>query len=158
MSGMIVKAVACLALCTAVCVTGAARAQNNTQSTPPPVPPETAPPEKESWKAPFGGTFTATIAALNDYSYRGISQTQRQVAVQASAVYETPTFSEKVPLTAYAGFWGSNVNFPGTGAAAEIDINAGFRLKLLEDKLTFDPCLSGCFPHPLNVGWFHSPE
>ena len=19
-------------------------------------------------------------------------------------------------------------------------------------------CLSGCYPHPLNVGWFHSPE
>ena len=21
-----------------------------------------------------------------------------------------------------------------------------------------DPCLSGCYPHPLNVGWVHSPE
>ncbi|MGD0183614.1 MAG: hypothetical protein ABSC25_00005, partial [Roseiarcus sp.] len=20
------------------------------------------------------------------------------------------------------------------------------------------PCLSGCYPHPLNVGWTHSPE
>jgi hypothetical protein len=22
----------------------------------------------------------------------------------------------------------------------------------------FNPCLSGCYPHPLNVGWVHSPE
>jgi len=21
-----------------------------------------------------------------------------------------------------------------------------------------EPCLSGCYPHPLNVGWFNSPE
>ena len=21
-----------------------------------------------------------------------------------------------------------------------------------------NPCLSGCYPHPLNVGWVHSPE
>src|SRR6187401_2078947 len=43
-----------------------------------------APPVKETWKAPFSGTFTATFAAATDYSYRGISQTQRQVAVQPS--------------------------------------------------------------------------
>jgi len=24
--------------------------------------------------------------------------------------------------------------------------------------LSFQACLSGCYPHPLNVGWFHSPE
>ena len=127
-----------------VCATATVSAQDTQIQAQAPAP-TTAPapaaptaPEKETWKAPFGGSFTATIAALNDYSYRGISQTQRQVAVQASAVYETPTFSEKVPLTAYAGFWASNVNFPGTGAAAEIDLNAGFRLKTLEDKLTFD--------------------
>ena len=122
-----------------------ANPQNNTElqaqaplSTSTPEAAPAPPPEKESWKAPFGGTFTATIGAVNDYSYRGISQTQRQVAVQGSAVYETRTFSEQLPLTAYAGFWGSNVNFPGTGAAAEIDINAGFRLKTFSDKLTFD--------------------
>ena len=113
-------------------------AQDTQIQAPAPAAAPTVPPEKETWKGPFGGSFTATIAALNDYSYRGISQTQRQVAIQASALYETPTFSEKLPLTAYAGAWGSNVNFPNTGAAAEIDINAGFRLKALEDKLSFD--------------------
>ena len=58
--------------------------------------------------------------------------------MQYTAVYETRTFSEQIPLTAYAGAWGSSVNFPNTGAAAEIDINGGFRLKALEDKLSFD--------------------
>ena len=97
-----------------------------------------AAPEKETWKAPFGGNFTAGFAVLNDYSYRGISQTQRQIAIQASLGYETPTVSEKVPLSAYVGAWGSNVNFPGTGTTAEIDLVTGLRLKLMDDKLTFD--------------------
>jgi uncharacterized protein (TIGR02001 family) len=103
-----------------------------------PDPATSAPPEKESWKAPWGGTFTAGFAVLNDYSYRGISQTQRQIAVQAAFGYETPTVSEKIPLSAYLGAWGSNVNFPGTGTTAEIDVLTGLKLKLMDDKLTFD--------------------
>src|SRR5262249_3568730 len=67
---------------------------------------QTAPAEKEVWKAPFGGSFTATFAFATDYSYRGISQTQRQIAVQPSFTYETPTVSEKVQLSAYVGAWG----------------------------------------------------
>ncbi len=112
------------------------RDQQTAQGTPDPA--TSAPPEKESWKAPWGGTFTAGFAVLNDYSYRGISQTQRQVAVQAAFGYETPTVSEKIPLSAYLGAWGSNVNFPGTGTTAEIDVLTGLKLKLMDDKLTFD--------------------
>jgi uncharacterized protein (TIGR02001 family) len=97
-----------------------------------------APPEKETWKAPFGGTFTATFAFATDYSYRGISQTQRQVAVQPAFTYETPTVSEQVPLSAYVGAWGSNVYFPPTPTIAEIDLISGLRLKALDNKLTFD--------------------
>ena len=81
--------------------------------------PAEKPAEKETWKAPFGGTFTAGFAVLNDYSYRGISQTQLQVAIQPSFSYETPTVSENVGLSAYVGAWGSNVNYPGTGTTAE---------------------------------------
>ena len=82
-----------------------------------------APPEKEKWSGPFGGTFTATFAFATDYSYRGISQTQRQVAVQPAFTYETPTVSEKVPLSAYVGAWGSNVYFGNTNPTiAEIDL------------------------------------
>jgi uncharacterized protein (TIGR02001 family) len=99
---------------------------------------ETSQTEKPVWNAPFGGTFTAGAAFVTDYSYRGISQTQRQVAFQPTLTYETPTFSETVPISAYAGAWASNVYFPGTGTAAEIDLIAGFRAKALNDKLTFD--------------------
>lgn len=98
-----------------------------------------APAEKETWKGPFGGTFTATFAFATDYSYRGISQTQRQVAFQPSVTYETAPFSEKVPVTAYVGAWGSNVYFGNTNPTiAEIDLITGFRLKALDDKLTAD--------------------
>ncbi len=98
-----------------------------------------APPEKDVWKAPFGGTWTATFAFATDYSYRGISQTQRQVAVQPAFTYETPQVSENVPLSAYVGAWGSNVYFGNTNPTiAEIDLIAGLRLKALDDKLTFD--------------------
>ena len=94
--------------------------------------------EKPTWKGPFGGTFTATIAGVTDYSYRGISQTQRQAALQPSFGYETAPFAESVPVSAYIGAWGSNVNFPNTGASPEIDLSAGFRAKALNEKLTVD--------------------
>ena len=96
------------------------------------------PPDKETWQAPFGGTFTATFAFVTDYSYRGISQTQRQVAGQMAFGYETAPVSEKVPLTAYLGAWGSSVYFPNTGTVAEIDLLTGLKFKALDDKLTFD--------------------
>jgi uncharacterized protein (TIGR02001 family) len=101
------------------------------------------PPDKETWNAPFGGSWTATFAFVTDYSYRGISQTQRQVAGQMAFGYETPKVSEKVPLSAYLGAWGSSVYFTNasgvsTGAVAEIDLLTGLRLKLLDDKLSFD--------------------
>lgn len=116
----------------AICATGRAYAQGTPD---PATPPAT---EKETWKAPFGGTFTAGFAFLNDYSYRGISQTQLQVAAQVNVGYETAAFSEAIPLSAYVGAWGSNVYFPNTGTIAEVDLLTGFRLKTMQDKLTFD--------------------
>jgi len=98
-----------------------------------------APPEKESWKAPFGGSWTATFAFATDYSYRGISQTQRQVAFQPSFTYETRQVSEQVPLSAYVGAWGSNVYFGNTNPTiAEVDLVTGLRLKAFGDKFTGD--------------------
>jgi len=94
--------------------------------------------EKPVWKAPFGGTFTAGAAFTTDYSYRGISQTQRQVAFQPTLTYETPTIGQSVLVSAYAGAWASNVYFPNTGAAAEIDLYGGFRFKAMEGKFTAD--------------------
>ena len=124
-----------LVLCVLLVCANAASAQ---QAQTPAQPPASEPPPKETWKAPFGGSWTATFAFATDYSYRGISQTQRQVAFQPAFGYETAPVSEKVPLTAYVGAWGSNVYFPGTGTCCEIDLLAGLRLKALDDKLTFD--------------------
>jgi uncharacterized protein (TIGR02001 family) len=94
--------------------------------------------DKPIWKAPFGGTFTAGAAFVTDYSYRGISQTQRQVAFQPTFTYETATVGEAVQASVYAGAWASNVYFPGTNAAAEVDLMGGFRFKALDGKLTAD--------------------
>ena len=94
--------------------------------------------EKPVWKAPFGGTFTAGATFVTDYSFRGISQTQRQVAFQPTITYETPTVSESLLLSAYVGSWASNVYFPNTGAAAEIDVSGGFRYKGFDNKFTVD--------------------
>jgi uncharacterized protein (TIGR02001 family) len=97
-----------------------------------------AEPEKETWKAPFGGSFSASFAFATDYSYRGISQTQRQVAVQPSLTYETASIGDNVALSAYLGAWGSNVWFPPSPTVAELDLIAGFRGRALGDKLTVD--------------------
>jgi uncharacterized protein (TIGR02001 family) len=94
--------------------------------------------EKEKWNAPFGGSFTATLGAVTDYSYRGISQTLREPAVQGALTYETPTFGS-TPISGYVGAWGSTVYFGQTvGAVAEIDVIAGFRAKAFNDKFTAD--------------------
>lgn len=115
-----------------ICASGTGFAQG----TPDPATPPAA--EKEAWKAPFGGTFAFGLGFFSDYSYRGISQTQRQVAVQGSFGYETPTVSEAVPVSAYVGAWSSNVYFPNTGTVAEVDLLTGLKIKTLQDKLTFD--------------------
>jgi uncharacterized protein (TIGR02001 family) len=99
----------------------------------------TAPEEKPVWRGPFGGTFSASLTGATDYSYRGISQTQRQIAVQPGLTYESAAVtSDNASAWAYLGGWGSNVSFPGTGAFAEVDLVAGVRGKTLGDKLTFD--------------------
>jgi len=103
-----------------------------------PAPAATPAPAPEASKNPLGITFTATMTAVSDYSYRGISQTQRVPAFQPSIVIETGPFSDQLPITAYVGAWASNVNFPGTSAWGELDVSAGFRAKALKDKLTFD--------------------
>jgi len=94
--------------------------------------------EKPAWKAPFGGTFTAGATFTTDYPFRGLSQTQRQVAFQPSLTFETPKVSETLPLSAYVSAWGSNVYFPGTNAGAEVDLIGGFRFKAYEGRLTAD--------------------
>ncbi len=97
------------------------------------------PAEKPVWHGPFGGTFSAGATFATDYSYRGISQTQRQVAFQPFLTYETPSVSSDTgSISGYVGAWASNVYFPNTNTAAEVDIIAGVRAKAMSEKLTFD--------------------
>ena len=121
------------------CAATAASAQTPPAQTAPAQPAAPAPEEKPVWHGPFGGTFSAGAAFVTDYSYRGISQTQRGVAFQPSFTYETAAVtSENLSAWGYAGAWASNVNFPGTGAFAEVDLIGGVRGKALGDQLTCD--------------------
>jgi uncharacterized protein (TIGR02001 family) len=88
--------------------------------------------------APFGGMITGNVTLTSDYRYRGISQTRNDPAIQGALTYEVPI--AQTGVSAYVGFWGSNVNFIGNAgdASMELDIIAGLRTKFLNDKLSID--------------------
>lgn len=72
----------------------------------------------------------ANIALTNNYVWRGVSQTAKQMALQGG-------FDWAHDSGFYLGFWGSNVNFgndaPGSngedGAQLEADIYGGYKFK-----------------------------
>ena len=72
---------------------------------------------------------SSTITLTSDYDFRGLTQTARDPAVQASLDWASESGF-------YAGIFGSNVDF-GDGTDTEIDLYAGFRGNLTED-LSFD--------------------
>lgn len=126
------RSVLSLVACLSVWLTsGSALAQGH-ETTPPPA---SAP---ARWQAPFGGYFSASITAVTDYSFAGISQTNRQPAIQPSFHYRTPAISESLNLWAYAGFWASNIDFPGTGPGIEIDLMAGLKFRGFNRRLSVD--------------------
>ncbi len=73
-------------------------------------------------------TFTGSAAVVSNYTFRGISQTTNDPAVQAG-------ISMSAPSNIYAGFWGSSINFGEAasvvasedGGSAEMDLFAGIR-------------------------------
>ncbi|TKD50999.1 TorF family putative porin [Sphingomonas baiyangensis] len=75
---------------------------------------ETAPPE------PL--TVTGSVTLASDYRFRGVSQTDKEFAIQGGA-----TIAHESGV--YAGFWGSNLAGWGTfgGANMELDIYGGFK-------------------------------
>lgn len=70
-------------------------------------------------------TVTGSAAIVSDYRFRGISQTDKQMAVQAGV-----TVSHESGL--YVGTWASNLAGWGTfgGANMELDIYGGYAAKL----------------------------
>lgn len=72
-------------------------------------------------------TITGSAALLSDYRFRGVSQSDEELAVQAGAIANHES-------GAYAGFWGSNLAGWGTfgGANIELDLIAGYKFKPTE--------------------------
>jgi uncharacterized protein (TIGR02001 family) len=121
----------------ATAVSAQAPAPHPMPTTTDPAPTLSPPTGPESWKGPFGGTFTANFTFATDYSFRGISQTARQVAVQPSFGYDTPTIGhDDLVVGAYVGVWGSN--FVSQGSSVEVDLLTGLRGTALNEKLSFD--------------------
>ena len=115
------------------CLTGGTSlAQGHESSAPLPG----APPAK--WEAPIGGYFSASFTAVTDYSFAGISQTNRKPALQPGMQYRTPSLSENIDAWFYTGVWASNIEFPNTAPSLEIDVLAGIKFKGFDRRLSID--------------------
>lgn len=79
---------------------------------------------------PLGVAVNAGV--VSDYRFRGISQSQKNPAVQGGI---DGTLAPNDWLTIYAGLWGSSVDF-NNGTNAEFDLIGGFRGTF--DKLGVD--------------------
>src|SRR6266403_3847246 len=75
------------------------------------------PPAFEPWDFAFGS------ALMNDYIFRGITQSNHKPSV---AAYFEPRYNLNKDLQLYIGFAGESISFPNR-AAAEIDIYGGIR-------------------------------
>jgi uncharacterized protein (TIGR02001 family) len=74
---------------------------------------------------------TATVTAASQYDFRGITQSAKDPAIQASVDYAHAS-------GLYAGIWGSNVDFaPGSKPSLEVDFYGGYK-KSLESGVGFD--------------------
>jgi len=78
------------------------------------------------WDVAFGG------ALMNDYIFRGITQSAHKPSV---AAYVEPRYNITKDIQLYAGISGESIDFPNH-AAAEIDFYGGIRPTF--DKLAFD--------------------
>jgi uncharacterized protein (TIGR02001 family) len=71
------------------------------------------------------GSFSANVAVTTDYDFRGISQTNRNPAIQGGFDYDLP-LNDLLGL--YLGIWGSNVDFgDGDDSTVELDYYGGFK-------------------------------
>src|SRR5216684_8643374 len=75
------------------------------------------PPPFEPWDFAFGS------ALMNDYIFRGITQSNHKPSV---AAYFEPRYNVNKDLQLYIGFAGESISFPNR-AAAEIDVYGGIR-------------------------------
>lgn len=97
---------------------------------------------------PLGLSFSGTAALTSDYRYRGMTQTFNDPAVQAGFVLSHES-------GAYAGVWGSNVDFGGT-AHIELDPYVGYATTL--DNFANKPLLDVglwyyAYPSESDLNW-----
>jgi len=71
------------------------------------------------------GDIEANVALATDYVFRGFSQTQEDPAISGG-------FDYGFEGGFYLGIWGSNVNFEGSDASAEIDLYGGYGFDVSE--------------------------
>ena len=78
---------------------------------------------QEEPTSPF--TVTGSAALVSDYRFRGVSQTDEEMAIQGG-------FTVSHESGAYAGVWGSNLSGWGTfgGANMELDLVAGYAVSV----------------------------
>ncbi|MGE0282205.1 MAG: TorF family putative porin [Rhodospirillaceae bacterium] len=83
---------------------------------------------QESW---IPGSFTANAAITSDYVFRGISQSNNNVAIQGGLDWDTGAGF-------HFGAWASSLNFKDNSeASAEVDLYGGYAGKIGE-KLSYD--------------------
>lgn len=95
----------------------------------------------ERWPAPFGGKWNAQFTIASDYSYAGISNTERRPAFQVGLDYSSPWLlapSDGPPVWLYVTGFGSNVQFPTLPPGLEIDVAAGVKFNSRDRKLAID--------------------
>jgi uncharacterized protein (TIGR02001 family) len=92
------------------------------------------------------GSFSGNVALTSDYVFRGISQSDGDIAIQGGLDYTNDISG--VPI--YIGTWGSSIDF-GLDGTVEVDVYGGVRPVL--GPVTFDlgvigylyPGMSGAF-------------
>jgi uncharacterized protein (TIGR02001 family) len=86
--------------------------------------------EEAKTAPPAYGAFTGTIGFVNDYRFRGITQSGERPAIQGSI-----DWSHNSGL--YAGVWGSSIDFnDGNQAEVETDVYGGYKFAF--SGLNFD--------------------
>jgi uncharacterized protein (TIGR02001 family) len=82
------------------------------------------------------GKFSASVAGTTDYTFRGISQTSENPAIQGSFGWSKDFDAGSQKIGLYAGAWASNVKFrDGDQANIEIDYSGGITTTVAGVKL-----------------------
>ncbi|MEQ1752754.1 MAG: TorF family putative porin [Micropepsaceae bacterium] len=82
--------------------------------------------------------WSGSVSLTSDYRFRGVSQTDRNAALQGGLQY---TGSSGL----YVGAWASNVDFPG--ASSEVDVYAGYDYGLDENTTIGAQLIAYMYPN-----------